>query len=97
MAALKDRDRIVRISASRSLGKIKSQDAVTPLMGIMLSGKGLLSRTAALSLGMIGDKRAEEALFRIYREHPDFLLRKVQPRLSPISRMKLFSDPCWSL
>lgn len=63
VARLYDPDSEVREEAARALGRIKSLDAVIPLMNELDDPDSTIRSQAALALGKIGDKTALPALF----------------------------------
>ena len=61
--ALRHQEWLVRLHAVEALGKIKSPDAVEPLLHVMFNDRDVAIRTdAARTLGEIGDPRAVEFL-----------------------------------
>lgn len=74
IGALRDKDENVRKSAVLALGRIKSSDAITPLID-MLSDKDWFTRlTAAAALESIGDERGREAIKPLLKD-PDMVVK----------------------
>jgi HEAT repeat protein len=72
--ALKDKDENVRKSAVLALGRIKSNEAIDPLIE-MLSDKDWFTRlTAAAALESIGDERGREAIKPLMKD-PDMVVK----------------------
>jgi hypothetical protein len=67
IAALKDKDVNVRLSAAAGLGKIKDPRAVEPLIAVLKDTDVRVRRDAAFVLGEIGDARAVNALSEAFR------------------------------
>jgi len=69
LQALSHADWVVRLHAVEALGKIKSADAVLPLLGVLFNDRDAAVREdAARSLGDIGDPRAVEFLLAAMKE-----------------------------
>ncbi|HJT19377.1 MAG TPA: HEAT repeat domain-containing protein, partial [Nitrospira sp.] len=74
VAALKDKDEMVRKQAVLALGRIKHGEAIDPLIE-MLSDKDWFTRlTAAAALEAIGDARGREAIKPLTKD-PDMVVR----------------------
>ncbi len=74
IGALRDKDENVRKSAVLALGRIKSSDAITPLID-MLGDKDWFTRlTAAAALESIGDERGREAIKPLLKD-PDMVVK----------------------
>jgi len=74
VAALKDKDEMVRKQAVLALGRIKHSDAITPLIE-MLADKDWFTRlTAAAALEAIGDERGRDAIKPLMKD-PDMVVR----------------------
>ena len=72
--ALKDKDEIVQKQAIMALGRIKSAEAIDPLIG-MLTDKDWFTRlTAAAALEAIGDDRGRDAIKPLMKD-PDMVVR----------------------
>jgi HEAT repeat protein len=69
LQALTHPDWVMRLHAVEALGKIKSPDAVAPLLGLLFNDRDAAVREdAARSLGEIGDARAVEFLLVAMKE-----------------------------
>ncbi|MEC4890178.1 MAG: HEAT repeat domain-containing protein [Nitrospira sp.] len=74
VAALKDKDEMVRQQAVLGLGRIKSAEAIDPLIA-MLQDKDWFTRlTAAAALESIGDERGREAIKPMLKD-PDMVVK----------------------
>ena len=74
VAALKDKDEMVRQQAVLGLGRIKSGEAIDPLIA-MLQDKDWFTRlTAAAALESIGDERGREAIKPMLKD-PDMVVK----------------------
>ncbi|MBA5865070.1 MAG: hypothetical protein GDA67_00055 [Nitrospira sp. CR1.3] len=74
VAALKDKDELVRKQAVLALGRIKHADAINPLVE-MLADKDWFTRlTAAAALEAIGDDRGRDAIKPLTKD-PDMVVR----------------------
>lgn len=72
IAALNDREDIVRWSAAGALGMIKDARAVEPLIAALNDREVYVRRSAAEALGWIKDSRAVEPLISALKDiHPD--------------------------
>jgi HEAT repeat protein len=74
VVALKDKDEMVQKQAIMALGRIKSAEAIDPLIG-MLADKDWFTRlTAAAALEAIGDDRGRDAIKPLMKD-PDMVVR----------------------
>jgi HEAT repeat protein len=72
--ALKDKEELVRKQAVIALGRIKSPEAIDPLIE-MLQNKDWFTRlTAAAALEAIGDERGREAIKPLLKD-PDMVVK----------------------
>ncbi len=74
IGALRDKDENVRKSAVRALGRIKSSDAITPLIDMLGDSDWYTRLTAAAALESIGDERGREAIKPLLKD-PDMVVK----------------------
>jgi HEAT repeat protein len=67
--ALKSPSDSIRENAATALGRIKSREAVAPLIELLSESEWKVRRSAAEALGQIGDKRAIEPLIHSLRDN----------------------------
>ena len=90
--ALRDKDENVRKSAVLALGRIKSGDAITPLIN-MLSDQDWFTRlTAAAALESIGDERGREAIKPLLKD-PDMVVKMRVERILAKWKKPSLSQP----
>ncbi|MDR4479480.1 MAG: HEAT repeat domain-containing protein [Nitrospira sp.] len=76
--ALKDKEELVRKQAVIALGRIKSPEAIDPLIE-MLQNKDWFTRlTAAAALEAIGDERGREAIKPLLKDHDMVVKMRVE-------------------
>jgi len=91
LKALNDKNSNVREGAVWLLGKIKSQEAVKPLIKILFKDKDFLVRSyAALSLGEIGDVQAVKPLIKALNSNS---IEYVLVKPSAIKALGMLNDP----
>lgn len=90
--ALKDKDKDVRLDAASALGDLQDARALNNLISILGNVNEMpdLRKTAALSLGKIGDTRAITILENIRNLDPNIELQKVAT--AALNRIKLKSS-----
>jgi HEAT repeat protein len=92
IGALRDKDENVRKSAVLALGRIKSSDAITPLID-MLGHKDWFTRlTAAAALESIGDERGREAIKPLLKD-PDMVVKMRVERILANWKKQSISQP----
>jgi len=92
IAALKDKDESVRKSAVLALGRIKSCEAIDPLIE-MLGDKDWFTRlTAAAALESIGDERGREAIKPLLKD-PDMVVKMRVERILVKWKKQPISQP----
>jgi HEAT repeat protein len=92
IGALRDKDDNVRKSAVLALGRIKSSDAITPLIN-MLSDQDWFTRlTAAAALESIGDERGREAIKPLLKD-PDMVVKMRVERILAKWKKPSLSQP----
>lgn len=74
VVALRDKDENVRKSAVLALGRIKSSDAITPLVNMLGDRDWFTRLTAAAALESIGDERGREAIKPLLKD-PDMVVK----------------------
>lgn len=92
IAALKDKDEMVRQQAVLGLGRIKSGEAIDPLIA-MLQDKDWFTRlTAAAALESIGDERGREAIKPMLKD-PDMVVKMRVERILAKWKKQPVSQP----
>ncbi len=74
IAALRDKDENVRKSAVLALGRIKSSEAIAPLIEMLGDQDWFTRLTAAAALESIGDERGREAIKPLLKD-PDMVVK----------------------
>jgi len=74
IGALRDKDENVRKSAVLALGRIKSSEAITPLIEMLGDQDWFTRLTAAAALESIGDERGREAIKPLLKD-PDMVVK----------------------
>src|SRR5262245_10154912 len=74
VAALKDKDELVRKQAVLALGRIKHGDAIEPLIEMLGDQDWFTRLTAAAALEAIGDERGRDAIKPLMKD-PDMVVR----------------------
>lgn len=92
IAALKDKEEMVRQQAVLGLGRIKSSEAIDPLI-VMLQDKDWFTRlTAAAALESIGDERGREAIKPMLKD-PDMVVKMRVERILAKWKKQPVSQP----
>lgn len=104
MERLYDPDSDVREEAARALGRIRSYDAVMPLISELNDENSTIRGEAAIALGKIGDNRALPALFGAMESRSEELQNAAVKALGAIggdesikNLLKLFQKDCEKL
>jgi HEAT repeat protein len=92
IGALRDKDDTVRKSAVLALGRIKSSDAVTPLIGMLGEQDWFTRLTAAAALELIGDERGREAIKPLLKD-PDMVVKMRAERILAKWKKPSLSQP----
>ncbi len=92
IGALRDKDENVRKSAVLALGRIKSSDAVTPLIDMLGDNDWFTRLTAAAALESIGDERGREAIKPLLKD-PDMVVKMRIERILAKWKKQSISQP----
>lgn len=92
IGALRDKDENVRKSAVLALGRIKSSDAVTPLITMLGDHDWFTRLTAAAALESIGDERGREAIKPLLKD-PDMVVKMRVERILAKWKKQSLSQP----
>lgn len=92
IGALRDKDENVRKSAVLALGRIKSSDAITPLINMLGDQDWFTRLTAAAALESIGDERGREAIKPLLKD-PDMVVKMRVERILAKWKKQSLSQP----
>lgn len=92
IGALRDKDENVRKSAVLALGRIKSSDAITPLITMLGDQDWFTRLTAAAALESIGDERGREAIKPLLKD-PDMVVKMRVERILAKWKKPSLSQP----
>jgi HEAT repeat protein len=92
IAALRDKDENVRKSAVLALGRIKSGDAIAPLIEMLEDQDWFTRLTAAAALESIGDERGREAIKPLLKD-PDMVVKMRVERILAKWKKQPVSQP----
>lgn len=92
IGALRDKDENVRKSAVLALGRIKSSDAITPLINMLGDQDWFTRLTAAAALESIGDERGREAIKPLLKD-PDMVVKMRVERILAKWKKPSLSQP----
>jgi HEAT repeat protein len=80
VAALRDKDELVRKQSVLALGRIKHADAIDPLIEMLADTDWFIRLTAAAALEAIGDERGRDAIKPMTKD-PDMVVRMRAERI----------------
>ncbi|MBX3303654.1 MAG: HEAT repeat domain-containing protein [Nitrospira sp.] len=92
IGGLRDKDENVRKSAVLALGRIKSSDAITPLIDMLGDQDWFTRLTAAAALESIGDERGREAIKPLLKD-PDMVVKMRVERILAKWKKPSLSQP----
>lgn len=92
IGALRDKDENVRKSAVLALGRIKSSDAIAPLIDLLGDQDWFTRLTAAAALESIGDERGREAIKPLLKD-PDMVVKMRVERILAKWKKPSLSQP----
>jgi HEAT repeat protein len=92
IAALADKDEMVRKQAVLGLGWIKSREAIDPLIAMLQDRDWFTRLTAAAALESIGDERGREAIKPLMKD-PDMVVRMRVERILAKWKKQPVSQP----